>query len=190
LVPLLLEQPFERRCWNPLDLTSSRGFIALLAELDRERLIRILISSVQQADWPMRSDLSEDLRKHLDQEANASILQMLIDEGEETAVSICSCITPDKPGFWPLAFRILERYRNSDEVARALIQATWERRVLIGGFAARFEKAHEEVDRVLHDPSTPAFARPWLHITESTLREWALRERRQDEEQLLDYDAL
>jgi hypothetical protein len=180
LLELLLAQPFQRHCWNPLDVQCGQHFWPTLLQMDKRRALDIVMHRIQAEDVTYAFTIREELRQHLDQVEHAEALQELVDINEDTALGVCGFITLDKPGYWPIAFRVIEQYGDSVDVRRALTSSLWERMTVMGGFGHRYEWALEQVERTLQDAATPAAARPWLEEARGQFRQRAEDEHRDD----------
>lgn len=181
LLEALLAQPWERHCWNPLDVPGGEHFWPSLITMDDRRALSVVIMSMRPNEWMISSMVAENLREHLDQEAHGETLRALVIDNEDIALAVCRFITPDKPGYWPIAFRVLERYGGSNAVRSALTASLWERSTLWGPLERRYEWARQQVEMALQDENTPTFARSWLQQAERWLRHSADNTRQVDE---------
>ncbi len=107
----------------------------------------------------------------LDQERDADLLFGFAAAGRAKAAVVCGMITSTRPGFWPLAARILEAYPDRmpenevlhielEEAAKGREQAVVMRE---GRMAVdRLIESREGLREALEDDATPGAARPWL----------------------------
>lgn len=92
-------------------------------------------------------------------------------QGEAEAVFVAESINGAKPGFWPIAVKIVERYPDSKRIGNALANgAEHLGNVIVGSSAIHLEKCRKEVEVVLGDGSLSRVARDWLQKLESSLR--------------------
>jgi hypothetical protein len=99
----------------------------------------------------------------VNQENDADVLIKLAIDNEQQAEIIAATITTSRPGFWPIAFKIIEKYPAKERIQIALtggIEQVHE--VHSGSYSTNLESFRKEVERVLSDQTTPPFARPWL----------------------------
>ncbi len=164
LLEKLLTQPHDRNAWNPIDRYGAREneFWNLLHKADRERALRTILS-VAMADPLKHFQITWDFRDVVDQQRDADLLIKLAIENEHQAEVIAESITTARPGFWPVALKLLEKYPSSPKIQSALIggieqlgEAHW------GPYSSRLESCRKEVEGVLNDPATPPAARLWV----------------------------
>lgn len=170
LLEKLLMQPYRSECWNPIDHHGyeQRSFWNFLREVDRGRTLRVVLSVVALDNPSRRHDITWYLREVVNQESDADFLIEFAFSNEQQAELVCESISAERPGFWPISLKIIERYPNSQNIQSALTdyygQGGW------GPLSVHMENRCEEVERVLNDPATPTVARPWLEQLESSLR--------------------
>ena len=170
LLEKLLTQPYERACWNPIDRYRRNEFWSVLRKADRERALGIVLSvafgNPLQCSW-----VTWHFRGVVDQESAGDILIDFVLESEQQAELVCESITSARPGFWPIALRVIEKYPDSlriqNSLASCVQQIGWS---VSGPWSARLENRRKDVERVLNDAATPIAARPCLEELESSLR--------------------
>lgn len=176
LLEKLLIQPYERECWNPIDCHGQNKFWNVLRNAGREHALRIVLSLVLD-DPVQRFRVTRNLREVVDQESDADVLIAFALEGERQAELVCGCFTAGRPGFWPIALKIIEKYPNSQKIQVALSSGVEQiGPVIWGSWSVHIENRRKNVERILKDAATPVGARPWLEGLESSLRTQAERE--------------
>lgn len=170
LLEKLLKQPYERECWNPIDRYRQKKFWDVLHRADRERGFR-LVFSVALDDPLQRLRVRWNLSEVIDQESDADVLIELALESKRQAELVCESITRGRPGFWPIALKIIERHPNNRKIQSALTSSVEQiGQCIAGPYSVHLENCREDVERVLNDAATPAATRPWLEQLESSLR--------------------
>jgi hypothetical protein len=164
LLESLLTQPSERQSWNPIDRYGAResGFWDVLHKVDRERALRIVLS-LAKIDPVRQFQLTWDFRDIVDQEGDQDLLIKLALEDEKQAEVIARSITTAHPGFWPIAFKIIEKYPGNERIESALTGGIEQQgKVHVGPYSQHLESCRKVTERVLNDPKTPPTARLWL----------------------------
>jgi hypothetical protein len=164
LLQNLLTQPDEKRCWNPIDRYGAHEneFWKVLRKSDHERAVRTLVS-LALSDPLLDFRITWNFREVVDQEKDADLLIKLAIENERQAEVIAESISTARGGFWPIAFKIIEKYPNSEKIRCALtggIEQAGE--VHTGPYSEHLARRKQEAERSLGDPNTPAAARYWL----------------------------
>jgi len=153
-----------------------RRFWSTLLQVARARTLRLVLSLALR-DSVTASHISWNLREALDLERDANILVEFALENERQAELIASTVTARRPGFWPIAFRIVEAYPRSERIQGELAAAAEHMGLVIAGpLSAHYERCRREAARVGSDPATPPRVRPWLQRVEEYLRERSERE--------------
>ena len=112
-----------------------------------------------------------NLADFIDQENDADILVKFACKSEDWAELVAHCITAKRPGFWPVAFRIIEVYSSSSKVQGALNEgAEHLGRTVWGAYSIHLENCRKEVGSILDDCNTPTAVKPWLERLESSLK--------------------
>ena len=176
LLEELLTQPYERERWNPIDRYGRNKFWNVLHRADRKRGLRLVLSLA--LDDPLqRLRCTWNLREVMDQESDADVLMEFGLESKRQAELVCESITRGRPGFWPIALKIIERHPNSRKIQSAMASGVEQIGAGISGpYSIHLENCRKDVERVLNDAATPAAARPWLEQLESSLCTRAERE--------------
>lgn len=169
LLEKLLMQPHDSNSWNPLERHGQNRFWDVLRKADAEHAFRVVFS-LALTDPFVRFRVTWHLPQMIDQENDADSLVAFALESEEKAELVCQCITSGRPGFWPIALRIIATYPSDRRIQSALASAVEQMgSVIWGPQSAHLEKRREEVVRVQNDPATPRVARPWLEQLEERL---------------------
>ena len=84
-------------------------------------------------------------------------------ENDKLAELIAEIITTARPGFWSIAFEIVEKYPGNERIQTTLTGGI-ERQgdFHVGPYSQHLESCRIEVNRVLQDPETPSTVRLWL----------------------------
>jgi hypothetical protein len=177
LLGRLLAQPYGSDSWNPLDWVSDRGFWHALSSRDRDRALRLALAQAT----TLSDHLDMYLRELIDQIQDAPLLVDFAIEAEAHALLVGEIITAAHPGYWPIAFRILEHYPANAEV-RAVLSRGARREVgmISGPLSAHYTACRQDVERMLQEPRLSLVARDWLADLERSLRAEIERERRRE----------
>ncbi|MBI1800290.1 MAG: ATP-binding protein [Chloroflexi bacterium] len=174
----VLAQPYENRCWQPIDEHGQNNFWKSLLQTDRRRALRIVLTLAQEGRLQGGLGLW-NLRGMFDQEADQSVLVEFANANEQNATTVCELITNAQPGFWDIALPIFDRYPNSDRIKDILSMAIVPiNRIFSGPYSTHVENAHKDVQRILAERRGSTATRTWLTETAEALRAQA-------EEQLL-----
>jgi hypothetical protein len=182
LEKLVQRDESERDHWDPLNQYGGHKFWDVLYARDRRQLIGLLLNTARKdALWRFR--VSWRLRKLLDQEGDKGLLLSFARDDSEHARIIAECITTAKPGFWPIAFELCQRYPHDEILTQNLTAGIEQQGTIIEGpFSQFYEARKREVEQILHEPSTPPEVRAWLREVVSRL------ERRIPREIVWEYD--
>jgi hypothetical protein len=97
--------------------------------------------------------------------------------GRAQAELVADTITAGRPGFWPIALRIVEAFPRDKALQEDLDDGIEHRGLMIGGpMSVHHERCGREVGAVRSDPTTPRAALAWLERVEQALRLQAERE--------------
>jgi len=159
LLENLLPRFIDEGIWLPIGYHKKNKFWEVLYKANRERALLIFL---QQAIG--------DPEEMIDQEADADILIALALENETQAKLISKNITGGQPGFWPIVFKIIEKYPNNLRIRNILSNSVRQiNRIISGPLSLHYESCRKDVESVLKAPATPSVARPWLQELESSL---------------------
>ena len=164
LLEKLLTQPNDKKTWNPIDRYGAQQnqFWNILHKLNPERAIRTVLSSAL-ANPVQRFRVTWDFKGVTDQEKDARLLINLAMENEKLAEVIAGIITTARPGFWPIAFEIVEKYPGNERIQTTLTGGMEQQGdFYVGPYSQHLESCRNEVKRVLQDPETPPKVRLWL----------------------------
>lgn len=164
LLEKLLTLRDQREYWNPICNYRETEFWRFLHEVDRKRsLYTVLSLALENPDQCFGAVL--DLEEVIDQERDADLLIEFALEFDKHAEIVCWCISSGRPGFWPVAFKIFERYQNNSEIRNMLergITQTGSGHFIEGPWSAHLQRCRLEIENLLNDSSTPTAARLWL----------------------------
>jgi hypothetical protein len=161
-----LEQRSEEdsHYWDPLEPYRSRRhqFWQVLHTEDRERLISLLLDAAQ-TDNLRCFRMTWKLRELLDQEEDRELLLAFARSDIEYARIIASCVTSAKPGFWPIVFPLVQTYPYDEELLSNLTAGIEQQgSAIVGPVSLFYEAGKQEINQLLHAPSTPPEVRTWL----------------------------
>jgi hypothetical protein len=166
----LMKQAGRRETWNPLGHYRERKFWTALLIVDRVRAVRLAFS-VAASSSGVRGAVTWDLRDALDQAQDRDIVVAYALEGRDQAELVADVITSSRPGFWPIALRIVEAYAKDEPLLENLAHGIGDLdRMTPGPLSAHFERCSREVGAVRADPATPRAAHAWLERIQRALR--------------------
>jgi hypothetical protein len=170
LLKKLLKQRAEHDCWEPLERHGGHEFWNRLQESHGDQALLTVLRCAME-DPMVRFRVAWCLSDAISQEASREVLLQFAMQGEAEAVFVAKSINGGKPGFWPIAIKIVERYPDSKRIGNALADgAEHLGNVIVGSSAIHLEKCRKEVEVVLRDNALPPVARDWLQKLESSLR--------------------
>jgi hypothetical protein len=162
LLGYLLQQPYDKHAWRPIERHSQNEFWNFLRDVDRKRALQVVFTVASEAP-EMRWLVSWEFKEIVNQEEDADLLVAIALENAIKARCVAETITSGRPGFWQVALKIVETYPNNDRVLRALAGGVEQMGTVISGpCSSHSRKCLEEVSAVLADQSTAQAARPWL----------------------------
>jgi hypothetical protein len=170
LLEKLLRVPHDWHTWNPIDRFGAveNHFWSVLHSIDPERAVRtifcVALTGLERRFW-----ITSDFQEILDQANDAGILIKLATENESLAEVIAESTTAARPGFWPLAFKIIEKYPGNLNIKNALTRGIAQAEGGWGPYSSHLGSSRQEVERVLNDPATPSTARLWLRDVRNRL---------------------
>jgi hypothetical protein len=173
LVRELLRMPYEKRAWRPIDRHGQNLFWNRLLEYDRKLAIREVLN-LMRSDEQARFLGSWTLGDVIDQDRDRELLTEYADESEDHAVVISEVIAAERPGFWAVALKLLERYPTSAEIGSNVMRAIagFTGRVFSGPVSMRMQSAADSIRGVLdEDEGRPPGVIEWLVRAEAELRE-------------------
>lgn len=164
LLEKLLQIQHDRLAWNPIDRfgVQENRFWSVFHNSDPERALRTIFRVALTGTPERRFWITSDFGEILDQENDAKILSKLAAENERVAEVIAETVTAARPGFWALAFFIIEKYPSNLNIKSALTRGIAQAEGGWGPLSSHLAASRQEVDRVLNDPATPSAARSWL----------------------------
>jgi hypothetical protein len=170
LLEKLLRVPHDKHGWNPIKRygVAENRFWNVLHRIDPERAFRTVFA-VAVSDFEHRFWVTCDLQEIIDQQNDAPLLMKLAMENQRLAELVARTVTAARPGFWPIAFTIVENYPYSANIQYALTAGIEQAEGHSSSYASRLLSSRQEVERVLNDPTTPSVARQWLQDVLSRL---------------------
>jgi hypothetical protein len=159
----ILRASWDSKKWRRTDrYDTSHAFRDVLTQHDRRRTLLVVLQAALGAE-DTRYSLTQDLRALTSLERDQDMLVKFASESEQHAELIAAGMTSTQRGFWPLAFRLIEKHQNSRSLLQHLsFGAEQMGEVHTGPGSSQAASCLAEVEAILANPSTPAAARPWL----------------------------
>lgn len=162
LLKKLLLKKRDQEHWDPIHRYGKHQFWNTLYETDKERLLQSIFE-VCQTDPLRRLRVTWSLIDILDLETDRDLLMSFAKRDDEIACIISESITSAKPGFWPVAFDLVQMYPQNEEIKTKLAAGIEQQgNVIAGPFSQFYEGRKAEVEQKLDDPNIPRAVRPWL----------------------------
>jgi hypothetical protein len=162
LLEALLLKHRDGHHWMPIAHMARNEFWHFLRHSDSSRAVRILLSAVQHNSY-WRIGFLHDIENAFVLTEDGDALVAYARESEEHAELICHLSSSAHSGFWPIAFAIIEKYQDSENVRKALDDSVLQMHgVISGSCQSHIRGRYAEIQRVLADAMTPVFARSWL----------------------------
>jgi hypothetical protein len=178
--------PHDRRGWEPLDRHGGNRFWNALWASDSGRCVETLLEAVASSPlvaWRVKWHVPEVLDLARDRE----LLMRIARRNERSAEFISSCLE-SKDGFWPIAVELLALHPNNALIRRNVSAAAEHmNRVIVGPWSLHYQRCAREVEAVLGDAATPAVVKPFLTDLARDLRRRAEAERRQEEDEQINW---
>jgi hypothetical protein len=178
--------PHDRRSWEPLDRHGGNGFWNALWALDPGRCVETLLDAGAESPlvaWRINWHLPEVL----DLVRDRDLLLRVARRNERSAEFVSSCLAA-KDGFWPIAVELLARYPDNRLIRRNVSAAAEHvNRVVVGPSSQHHERCAQEVEAVIADAATPAVVKPFLTDLARQLRQRAQAERRNEEDERINW---
>jgi hypothetical protein len=177
LLKKLLKRHGEQKCWEPLQRHGGTKFWKRLQESHGDQALVTVLTCAMEDDM-VRFQIAWHLSDVISQEVNRDVLVQFSMQGEKEAEFVAEAIDGAKPGFWPIAIKIIEKYPHSKRIRSTLrCGAEHDGNVIVGSSADHLEKCRKEVEAVLGDTTLSSVARDWLRELESSLGASRDRER-------------
>ncbi len=172
----LLRTDHKEECWNPVDQFQQRSAWEALIRADRRKALTMLFRLCLDTD-ALSFRLSWDLQEILDQVEDGGLLMEFSDQDEKMAEIISRSLTAARPGFWPIAVHLLERYPENEDVLAYLSSGIEHVGSMIKGeHSVHLGRCRQDILQVVNDPSTPPRARAWLTRLAEKYREVVRKE--------------
>jgi hypothetical protein len=181
-----ITSPHDRRGWEPLDRHGGNRFWNALWASDPGRCIETLLEAAAASPlvaWRINWHLPEVLDLARDRE----ILLRIARRNEQSAEFISSCVE-SKDGFWQIAVELLTLHPYNTLIRRNVRAAAEHmNRAVVGPSSLHYERCAREVETVLGGAATPAVVKPFLTDLVRDLRRRAEAERRQEEDEQINW---
>ena len=117
----------------------------------------------------------------MDLHADHTLLSQYAARGEQEALTVVQAITGGRTGFWPLAFRLVDLYPESERLRHDLeLRVEQMGQVVTGPYSEHYERCREDVEQALWLPEVTEPARTWLIDFSDRLRRAADEQRRRE----------
>jgi hypothetical protein len=164
--------------WNPLRARPQQEFWKALTEIDRPRVVTIMLDasrSGEEARW----NVQWNLPNLIDLEADAGLLGDHAARGLEMATTVCHAITGGRPGFWPIAFRIIDLHPTNADL-RGELEGRIEQfgQTIHGLHSEHLNRCLEDVEHARQLRGATGPVRAWLDDYADRLRRCIDEQRR------------
>jgi AAA+ ATPase superfamily predicted ATPase len=185
LLGLLLRTPYEKRTINPISRFLGHQFLDTLLSINRTKTLESVTSLFSEIETQGETinggfiDLDNvDVRDFIDQKKDLDILVSVASQGTDQAKLVAKWLSISKPGFFNVAYSILEIYPYDIDVPAALALHPLEEE----GFPAEkdLQSCLNAVKQRKEDASTPSHVKPWLTQVETQVQFMIKRERHFD----------
>jgi hypothetical protein len=187
LLERLLTLPSNAKSWEPLDRHSGNRFWNTVWNEDRQRALELLFR-VGASSPLMAFKISWHVPEILNLDADRDFLQQFSRRDARSAEFVSSCISGGSPGFWPIALDLLSLYPDNrtvrGNVARA---ASHPNHVIVGPMSEHYIRCAVAVEEILSSESIPDTTRTFLRELAANLRKEAQNERRDEEDESLNW---
>ncbi len=164
----LIRRPWSERSWNPISPYSGQSQLwSILTKLDHERAVLDVLSGYAEAKFAY--SVANGAREFIDPVADRVLLLRFAEIGEQQARVVARILSASNSGFWDLAFEILERFPNSEEIRELLSRGAQRTGEVSFGFSGP-GFALSEIESKLRGQPTPT-ARAWLEDLAGRLRQ-------------------
>jgi hypothetical protein len=166
--------------WNPLASRPQLSFWQELSDLDRVRALATLLDA-SRTPGIARHTIMWHLPNLMDLHADHTLLSQYAARGEQEALTVVQAITGGRTGFWPLAFRLVDLYPESERLRHDLeLRVEQMGQVVTGPYSEHYERCREDVEQALRLPEVTEPARTWLIDFSDRLRRAADEQRRRE----------
>jgi hypothetical protein len=156
---ILDEREGSRR--NPLS-SHQPTFWQELSNLDRARALATVLDA-SRTPGIARYTVMWYLPNLMDLQADRDLLSQYAARGEQEALTIVQSITGGRPGFWPLAFELVNLYPENQRVRRELeLRVEQMGQIVSGRYSEHYERCREDVEQALRLPEATEPVRTWL----------------------------
>lgn len=186
LLELLMNQPYGRKAWKPIDHHGTKVFWTALRKKDKGRLLRTLFS-LNFAATSRAWELSWHMPDLIDWTEDMDVLHSIALESEKKACLVLEYTS--REGLWPLAIDLLNRYPHSKRIKSIIAsRAQHMQEVIRGPMSEHFETSATEIQNVLQENANiSGSAKEFLEDLIARFRETAKHERRDEEDEQVNW---
>jgi hypothetical protein len=166
--------------WNPLASGPQLAFWKELSRFDRGRALATLLDA-SHTEGTARWTISWHLPNLIDQVIDAPLLAEYAARGEREALIVCQAITGGRPGFWPLAFRLVNLYSASPILRRDLeLRVEQMGQIILGPYSEHYGRCLAEVEEARRLPDLSGPVQAWLATFSARLSRAVEEQRRRE----------
>jgi hypothetical protein len=165
--------------WNPLS-SNQLFFWRELKRIDPARALMTVLDASRTLGTAGPA-IGWFLPSLMDLQGDRDVLSEYASRGEAEALTIVTAITGGRPGFWPLAFELVNAHPENTPIRRDLeLRVQQMGQVVTGPTSEHLELCRKDVEQALHLPEVPQPARSWLTDFEQRLARAVNEQRRQE----------
>lgn len=170
----------EGHRWNPLASQPQLAFWNALSASDRARALATLLDAAA-TQRNVRYAIMWHLPNLIDLEADAELLGAYVEQGESQALAVVQALIGGRPGFWPLAFRLIGSHPESIDLRHDLESRVEQMGQMIRGpYSEHYQRCLTDVEEALRLPGATETARHWLIDFADRLRRAVDEQRRRE----------
>jgi hypothetical protein len=178
----------EVHCWNPLASKPQLSFWRALSALDRARALATVLDASRN-DPRTSMTILWHLPNLIDLERDGPLLGDYAARGESEALTVSQALTGGRPGFWPLAFRLVNLYPASTQLRQQLeLRAEQIGQLIHGEYSEHYGRCRDDVEQALHLPDANDLIRTWLTDFSTRLSRAVAEERRREADERINRD--
>lgn len=149
-------------CWDPIDRYSGGKFWEILSESKPKECLELLLS-LALSDVSMQFHITWNLTEIIDQVRDANVILDLCKGNTKNTEILTRSLTTAKPGFWPIALKLIEWYGDDKRISANLMGGI-ERlgHMHTGGYHLRLKECVEDIETVLKNEKLSSKAQLWL----------------------------
>lgn len=185
LLELLMNQPYKKKGWQPIDHHSTRMFWDALHGADRNRLLRVVFG-LNFKEPTLAFSISWHLPDLINWDEDKEILSALAVEDEDEALIVLQCTS--RAGLWPLAIELLQRFPDNKKIRSMIVsRADHAQEVIVGPQSSHYEQCASEIKTIIDDSNTPASVRAFLKDLHDRFRDAARDQKRIEEDEAVNW---